>query len=76
MTERIYDEWIGNPKGISEDETRCVESVRDFTGWHYFQCSRKRGYGPDGLYCKQHAKQFGCNLTTDPGDDSENSAGN
>jgi hypothetical protein len=20
----------------------------------YHQCSRKRGFGPDGLYCKQH----------------------
>lgn len=27
------------------------------TGWE-FQCSRKRGHGPDGLYCKQHAKML------------------
>ena len=22
------------------------------------QCSRKRGYGPDQAYCKQHAKRY------------------
>jgi hypothetical protein len=38
-----------------EDTTRCIEEV----GWNDFipyQCQRKRGYGKDGLYCKQHAK--------------------
>jgi len=55
---RIYDKWAGNPKGIPEDPTRCVFTVPDFTGWHYNQCSRKRGYGPNGEYCKQHAKMI------------------
>lgn len=55
---RVYDEWAGNPKGIPEDKTRCVTEVRDFTGWHSFQCRRKRGFGPNGEYCKQHAKRF------------------
>ena len=32
---------------------RCVYMV---WGWHSHQCSRKRGYGKDGRYCKQHAK--------------------
>jgi len=54
---RIYDSWAGNPKGTPEDPTRCIAEVRDFTGWHYLQCSRKRGYGPNGLFCKQHAKK-------------------
>ena len=58
MTERRYDEWAGNPKGFPEDKTRCVETVSDFTGWHQIQCSRKRGYGPNGEYCKQHAKKI------------------
>lgn len=35
-----------------EDFTRCVESVYSDYGSH--QCERKRGHGPDGLYCKQH----------------------
>lgn len=53
--ERIYDR-IKRRKGIPEDKTRCVAEVEDSTGWHLFQCSRKRGYGPNGEYCKQHAK--------------------
>ena len=57
MGERRYDKWAGNPKGCPEDETRCIIAVLDFTGWHHFQCQRKRGYGKDGLYCKQHAKR-------------------
>jgi hypothetical protein len=38
-----------------EDPTRCWDSVRGCTG-DFYQCSRKRGHGKDGLYCKQHAK--------------------
>ncbi len=56
MSERRYDESSINSKGIPEDKTRCVEAVWDDTGWHSFQCKRKRGYGPNGEYCKQHAK--------------------
>lgn len=56
IRERRYDQWAGNPKGILEDPTRCIEEVTDETGWHHLQCRRKRGYGKDGLYCKQHAK--------------------
>ena len=57
MKERIYGNWAGDPKGQKEDITRCIEEVwpRD-VGWVPYQCLRKRGYGPDGLYCKQHAK--------------------
>ena len=52
---RIYGQWAGNPKGVPEDETRCIESI-----WGMWdmgrQCLRKRGHGPEGLYCKQHGK--------------------
>ena len=54
---RQYNLWAGNPKGDKEDVTRCIKEVRDWSGWHSVQCSRKRGHGPDGLYCKQHAKK-------------------
>jgi len=54
---RIYDQWAGNPQGIAEDTTLCIEEVETFKGWHSFQCSRKRGKGRDGLYCGQHAKK-------------------
>ena len=53
---RIYDRSAINPKGIPEDTTRCIAEVTDFSGWHRYQCSRKRGHGPNGEYCKQHAK--------------------
>ena len=56
--ERRYDVWNGNPKGTPEDKTRCIQEVSDYTGWHIIQCSRKRGYGLNGLYCKQHAKMI------------------
>ena len=49
---RTYGAWAGNPRGHLEDITKCIASVR--SGWHYNQCSRKRGHGADGLYCKTH----------------------
>jgi hypothetical protein len=55
MTLRVYGAWAGNPKGHPEDTSRCIESVMD--GFHSHQCIRKRGNGPDGLYCKQHDPQ-------------------
>lgn len=46
---------------IKEDPTRCVEVVYGgfgrWSSFHPFQCSRKRGFGLMGLYCKQHAKR-------------------
>ena len=56
--EQRYNQWAGNPRGDLEDKTRCIKEVQDSSGWHFYQCQRKRGYGPDGLYCKQHAKKF------------------
>ena len=50
-----YGVWIGFPKGHAEDTTRCVEEVMEQgRGAMRSQCSRKRGHGPDGLWCKQH----------------------
>jgi len=55
--ERRYGVWNGCPKGNPEDPTHCIEEVwPSGRAWIPYQCSRKRGYGPDGLYCKQHAK--------------------
>lgn len=56
MSERLYDKSALNPKGTPEDKSRCIADVMDFFGWHLVQCSRRRGYGPNGEYCKQHAK--------------------
>jgi len=53
---RRYGKWAGEPDGRPEDSQRCVaEVVEDFI---VRQCRHKRGYGPDGLFCKQHAKQL------------------
>ena len=57
MPERMYDA-NSYSKGVPEDKTKCVAEVQDFTGWHLWQCSRKRGHGPNGEYCKQHAKKI------------------
>jgi len=55
---RMYNKWAGNPKGTPEDPTRCIAFVAYDGGWHFRQCSRKRGHGLNGEYCKQHAKRF------------------
>ncbi len=53
-----YGSWAGNPKGNPEDKTRCVAEVWPHSsGWIPYQCLRKRGFGPNGEYCKQHAKR-------------------
>jgi len=49
--ERRYDRWAGNPEGEKENPNNCIKEVADSTGWHFYQCKRKR---INGLYCKQH----------------------
>jgi len=42
-----------------EDPARCIVSVQPPGLWgigESHQCYRKRGHGPNGEYCKQHAK--------------------
>uniref|UniRef100_A0A6M3JC16 Uncharacterized protein n=1 Tax=viral metagenome TaxID=1070528 RepID=A0A6M3JC16_9ZZZZ len=57
MTEpRIYGQWAGNEKGVPENIRRCIEEVCN--QYIFYQCKRLRGHGPDGLYCKQHAKRY------------------
>ena len=52
-----YNKWGGNPGGTAYRSSRCAYEVREGgLGWHWYQCSRKPGKGPDGLYCGQHAK--------------------
>lgn len=54
-----YDSYF-NPKGTPENIENCI--VKMFSeirscGTTY-QCTRKRGFGPDKLYCKQHANSL------------------
>ena len=65
MTERRYGQWTGNEKGRPEDPKRCIVEVWPAREWFGRQCARRRGHGPDGLYCKQHAKQQAKKETTD-----------
>lgn len=52
---RIYGQWAGNSRGNPEDTANCVQAVwNQARGMISNQCSRKRGFGPEGLYCKQH----------------------
>lgn len=54
---RRYGRRAGCNEGRLENPNCCVVAVR--TGRHTFissQCSRRRGFGPDGLYCRVHAK--------------------
>jgi len=46
---RMYGQHSDKP----EDPKLCIEAVS--AHWAVYQCSRKRGHGLDGLYCKQHA---------------------
>ena len=64
--ERRYGKWGGSPKGRPEDPTLCIEEVCPSSAYIPYQCTRKRGHGPDGLYCKQHAKKThgGLQMTT------------
>lgn len=46
---------IGLGPGTPADPALCCEEVSDRQSWiSYSQCARKRGYGPEGAYCKQH----------------------
>jgi len=56
--ERRYGCWIGNPDGVAENPAHCIEIVWGSDRWeHGHQCSRKRGHGPDGLWCKTHSPE-------------------
>lgn len=53
-----YGQWAGNPRGQRADEAKCIEAVWPKDGWIPYQCQRKRGHGPQGMYCRQHAKRY------------------
>lgn len=48
---RAYGVWASNPNGFQEDKNNCVVEIHGD-----YQCKRRRGYGPNGEYCKQHAR--------------------
>ena len=49
-----YTNW---PEGVPYYQSKCAYEVKykkDYSG----QCCRNNGYGPDGLFCKFHAKKM------------------
>ena len=54
---RRYGKWAGNPNGYPERWGDCIAEVHDYSSCLFHQCCRKRGYGPDQKFCKQHAKK-------------------
>lgn len=52
MKLRVYGHFAKN----LENTTHCIVEVSDGYGWGWHQCSRKRGHGEGGLFCKQHSK--------------------
>ena len=50
-----YGEWAGNDKGRPYDPSRCAAEVcpNDRAPIPY-QCHKKPGKGPDGLFCATH----------------------
>lgn len=56
--ERRYGVWAGDPVGRKEDRERCAEQVPNPPSWSGAQCSRKRGHGPGGEFCKHHARKL------------------
>jgi hypothetical protein len=43
------------PKGTAYDPAQCGWIVRDEKAKSEWQCSRKSGYGKNGLWCPNHA---------------------
>jgi len=54
-----YYGWTAKAK---PDPERCAKQVAH--GWTYAQCARKRGHGPEGAFCKQHAASLRATTTT------------
>lgn len=56
---RRYNQWAGNTRGWRERPSDCIAEVH----WSQrspltAQCQRKRGKGPDGLFCGTHARMI------------------
>lgn len=50
-----YGAWAGMPNGVPPNPDNCAAEV--YRDHHHWQCTRKRGHGPEGAYCKQHDPQ-------------------
>lgn len=55
---RRYGCWAGRPNGRGEDVMCCIEQIHRKHTTILGQCSKKRGFGPNGEFCKQHARFY------------------
>lgn len=54
-----YGSWAGNSRGHAYNPYFCAMEIQGGPrGFTFYQCNRKNGHGPEGLYCKQHAKKI------------------
>lgn len=54
-----YGSWAGNPAGRKPDyKLCCFEVFPSGRGGIWHQCNKKRGFGPDGAYCKIHDPDY------------------
>lgn len=54
-----YGCWGGNPNGEAYDPKCCAERVcGSGRGDMPHQCTKKPGFGPDGIFCKQHDPEY------------------
>ena len=55
LYKKSYGAWAGFPQGHAPDYSLCCAEVSANERWpRYHQCSKRRGHGADGAYCKQH----------------------
>ena len=52
---RSYGATSYNPNGVPENPANCVYKISGRKDMVSRQCSLRRGQGPGGLYCRQHA---------------------
>lgn len=52
-----YGIWDEDRQGTAYNPNQCAaEAWNENKVPMFYQCSRKPGHGPAGLYCKQHSK--------------------
>ena len=66
-----YGNWAGKPDGHKYDPKQCAYEVPcGGRSVLFHQCVKKPGHGPDGIYCKQHAKRLAQQITRESSEES------
>ncbi len=51
-----YGQWGGNPNGRPYNPKKCAYAVMSEGFCIDYQCLRKPGHGPHGMFCRNHAR--------------------